>query len=95
MYQTKYARGVIPIGDFIRYDKGAETFYESIGGSASKTMNFLQSHVSQFGCKTKMQKMLLIDEKALTVTPIIKITILQPAPPKQQGGVKKGSKRNW
>ena len=95
MYLSKHAKGAIPIGDFIRYDAGAETFYECIGNDASKTMGFLQSHVNRVNCKTKMQKLLLIDDRALTVIPVVKVTIITPAPPKQKSGVKLGSKRNW
>lgn len=93
MYRSKYAKGAIPIGDFIRYDKGAETFYECIGGNASKTMMFLQTHVNRVKCKTKMQKLLLVDSKGLTVTPIIRVTVVLPAPPIQKRGAKLGVKR--
>lgn len=93
MYQTKYAKGAVPIGDFIRQDEGSEAFYECIGGNASKSMTFLQSHVNSAKCKTKMQKLLLVDNKNLTVVPVIKVTIIAPALPKQKSGVKLGTKR--
>ena len=95
MYTSKYAKGTVPIGDFMRYEKGAETFYECLGGNASRTMTFIQSHVSRAKCKTKMQKMLLIDSKSLITVPIIKVTILVPAEARRKCGVKKGSIRNY
>lgn len=92
MYQGKYVRGVIPIGDFIRYDKGEETYYEVIGDSASRAMTSIQAHVSRVKAVTKMQKFLLVDVNTQTLSMVIKVTIVKPAPPKLPCGVKSRKK---
>lgn len=88
MYITKYAKGTVPIGDFIRFDKGAEAYYEVVGGNPSKTMNLLQSHVSQYGAKTAMRKLILVDYKNNIALPMIHVTLIEPARSKQARGVK-------